>query len=197
VDDCTSGWRAGTRPGTGLDPWPGWPACRLILARFVPENCSSPSRTESRWTRLCGQCSGTGLYRGVVAEGQLPRYRAPVGGRCLAVADTFEALKQLRARCANPGAGKLSCHGFCRQDYHEGDPGGLLARSCGLKSEGNLNNEYGLPRRCFGWTKHIRRQCWKWNVTRGELARLAAIAMPDVGVVTRFARAPGIFCVGG
>src|SRR2546429_8614879 len=31
--------------GRGRDstPWPGWPVCRLILARFVPENCSSPS----------------------------------------------------------------------------------------------------------------------------------------------------------
>src|SRR5256884_4673424 len=31
--------------GRGRDstPWPGWPACRLILARFVPENCSSLS----------------------------------------------------------------------------------------------------------------------------------------------------------
>src|SRR5207248_6196025 len=27
----------------GSTPWPGWPACRLILARFVPENCSWPS----------------------------------------------------------------------------------------------------------------------------------------------------------
>src|SRR5207249_2155553 len=24
-------------------PWPGWPACRLILARFAPENCLWPS----------------------------------------------------------------------------------------------------------------------------------------------------------
>src|SRR6266478_6374660 len=31
--------------GRGRDstPWPGWPASRLILARYVPENCSSPS----------------------------------------------------------------------------------------------------------------------------------------------------------
>src|SRR5258708_23742754 len=27
----------------GSTPWPGWPASRLILARYVPENCSSPS----------------------------------------------------------------------------------------------------------------------------------------------------------
>src|SRR5260370_22807889 len=31
--------------GRGRDstPWPGWPACRLILARFVPEECSLPA----------------------------------------------------------------------------------------------------------------------------------------------------------
>src|SRR6267378_534754 len=29
--------------GWGSTPWPGWPASRLILARYVPENCSSPS----------------------------------------------------------------------------------------------------------------------------------------------------------
>ena len=27
----------------GSTPWPGWPVCRLILARYVPENCSWPS----------------------------------------------------------------------------------------------------------------------------------------------------------
>src|SRR5271154_5570873 len=31
------------RLGLGSTPWPGWPASRLILARYVPENCSSPS----------------------------------------------------------------------------------------------------------------------------------------------------------
>src|SRR5580698_7822355 len=31
--------------GRGRDstPWPGWPVSRLILARYVPENCSLPS----------------------------------------------------------------------------------------------------------------------------------------------------------
>src|ERR1700680_1595221 len=29
--------------GRDLTPWPGWPASRLILARYVQENCSLPS----------------------------------------------------------------------------------------------------------------------------------------------------------
>src|SRR5258708_8278439 len=38
-------WLAVWVLGRGQDssPWPGWPVCRLILARYVPENCSWPS----------------------------------------------------------------------------------------------------------------------------------------------------------
>src|SRR6202043_2430084 len=35
--------RCWLRLGRGSTPWPGRPASRLILARYVPENCSSPS----------------------------------------------------------------------------------------------------------------------------------------------------------
>jgi UDP-N-acetylmuramoyl-tripeptide--D-alanyl-D-alanine ligase len=55
-----------------------------------------------------------------------------------------------------------------------------------LKSEGNLNNEYGLPLTLFRLEETHQAAVLEMGMSRrGELARLAKIARPDVGVVTR------------
>jgi UDP-N-acetylmuramoyl-tripeptide--D-alanyl-D-alanine ligase len=66
----------------------------------------------------------------------------------------------------------------------------LGARLRILKSEGNFNNEYGLPLTLFHLDEKHQAAVLEMGMSRrGELARLAEIARPDVGVVTRVAPA--------
>ena len=68
-----------------------------------------------------------------------------------------------------------------------------------LKSEGNFNNEYGLPLTLFRLEETHQAAVLEMGMScPGELKRLAAIARPDVGVsYARRARALGIFCFRG
>src|SRR5260370_38789991 len=86
----------GTRPGTGLDP----------LARVAGVSIDSRTiRAGELFIAIHGPSHDghdhvvSALERGalaaVVARGQLPRYAGPGGGRCLTVAGTFQALKQI------------------------------------------------------------------------------------------------------
>src|SRR5260370_17972398 len=97
--------------GRGRDstPWPGWPACRLILAQFVPENCSSPSTDRVtmdttmwpvRWNaeQLRRWWRGRS-YRDTRAPSEIDALRGPApSGRS----------SKWRARGANLGAGKMT-----------------------------------------------------------------------------------------
>ena len=57
-----------------------------------------------------------------------------------------------------------------------------------LKSEGNLNNEYGLPLTLLRLEPEDKAAVVELGMShRGELRRLAEIAEPEVGVVTRVA----------
>jgi UDP-N-acetylmuramoyl-tripeptide--D-alanyl-D-alanine ligase len=57
-----------------------------------------------------------------------------------------------------------------------------------LKSEGNLNNEYGLPLQLLRLEEEDEAAVVELGMSHaGELKRLAEIARPDVGVVTRVA----------
>jgi UDP-N-acetylmuramoyl-tripeptide--D-alanyl-D-alanine ligase len=59
-----------------------------------------------------------------------------------------------------------------------------------LKSEGNLNNEYGLPLMLMRLEETHDAAVLEMGMSRpGELRRLAAIARPNVGVITRIAPA--------
>src|SRR5712664_2450700 len=183
----------GTRPGTGLDP----------LARVAGVSIDSRTiRAGELFIAIHGPSHdghdhvARALERGaigaVVAEAQLPRYAGPVGGRCVAVADTFEALKQLARAVRESWGGKIvGVTGSVGKTTTKEILAALLgAKLRVLKSEGNLNNEYGLPLTLFRLEETYQAAVLEMGMSwRGELARLAAIAKPDVGVVTRVAPA--------
>src|SRR5882757_8661595 len=130
----------------------------------------------------------SGAVAAVVAEAQLSRYADPVRGRCIAVADTFEALKQLARAVRESWGGKIAgVTGSVGKTTTKEILAALLgAKLRVLKSEGNFNNEYGLPLTLLRLEETHQAAVLEMGMSRrGELARLAAIARPDVGVVTR------------
>jgi UDP-N-acetylmuramoyl-tripeptide--D-alanyl-D-alanine ligase len=129
-----------------------------------------------------------GALAAVVADWQLSRYPGWVGDRCIPVADTFEALKQLARAVREEWGGKIAgVTGSVGKTTTKEILAALLgAKLRVLKSEGNFNNEYGLPLTLFGLEETHQAAVLEMGMSRpGELKRLAAIARPDVGVVTR------------
>src|SRR5216117_4321219 len=183
----------GTRPGTGLNP----------LARLAGVSIDSRTiRAGELFIAIHGPRHdghdhvASALERGaiaaVVAETHLPKYAGWISDRCIAVADTFEALKQLARAVRESWGGKIvGVTGSVGKTTTKEILAALLgARFRVLKSEGNLNNEYGLPLTLFRLEETHEAAVLEMGMSRrGELARLAAIAVPDVGVVTRVSAA--------
>src|SRR5438105_7035605 len=179
----------GTRPGTGLNP----------LARLAGVSIDSRAiRAGELFIAIHGprhdghdhvaSALERGAMAGVVAAAQLPRYAGPVRERCMAVADTFDALKQLARAVRQSWGGKVAgITGSVGKTTTKEILAALLgAKLRVLKSEGNLNNEYGLPLTLFRLEETDQAAVLEMGMSRrGELRRLAAIARPDVGVVTR------------
>src|SRR5258708_11933966 len=171
----------GTRPGTGLDPM-GRVAgvsidSRTIRAGELLSAIHGPS--DEGPDHVVGARVG-GALAAVVARGQLPRYAGPVGGRCLTVADTFEALKQLARAVRESWSGKIvGITGSVGKTTTKEILAALLGTKLRvLKSEGNLNNEYGLPLTLFRLDETHQAAVLEMGMSRrGELARLSAIAM--------------------
>jgi UDP-N-acetylmuramoyl-tripeptide--D-alanyl-D-alanine ligase len=133
-----------------------------------------------------------GALAAVVAESQTGRYSDAVRNRCIVVGDTFEALKQLARAVRKAWGGKIAgITGSVGKTSTKEILAALLgAKLRVLKSEGNFNNEYGLPLTLFRLEETHQAAVLEMGMSRrGELARLAAIARPDVGVVTRVAPA--------
>jgi len=133
-----------------------------------------------------------GALAAVVAEQQIGRYPDAVRDRCILVADTFEALKQLARAVREAWGGKIAgITGSVGKTTTKEILAALLgAKLRVLKSEGNFNNEYGLPLTMFRLEDTHEAAVLEMGMSRrGELSRLAAIAKPDVGVVTRVAPA--------
>ncbi|MGC1613322.1 MAG: UDP-N-acetylmuramoyl-tripeptide--D-alanyl-D-alanine ligase [Candidatus Acidiferrum sp.] len=135
---------------------------------------------------------GRGALAAVVGQQQASRYAEGVRNRCIIVADTFEALKLLARAVREAWGGKIAgVTGSVGKTTTKEILAALLgAKLRVLKSEGNFNNEYGLPLTLFRLDETHQAAVLEMGMSRrGELARLAAIARPDVGVVTRVAPA--------
>jgi UDP-N-acetylmuramoyl-tripeptide--D-alanyl-D-alanine ligase len=179
----------GAGPGAGLDP----------LARVAGVSIDSRTlRPGELFIAIHGPrhdghdhvpgAMDRGAIAAVVAEGQLSRYSGCIADRCIPVRDTFEALKHLARAVREAWGGKIAgVTGSVGKTTTKEILAALLgARLRVLKSEGNFNNEYGLPLTLFRLDETHKAAVLEMGMSRpGELARLAAIARPDVGVVTR------------
>ena len=183
----------GTRPGMGLDP----------LARVAGVSIDSRTiRAGELFIAIhgprhdghdhVGSALGRGAIAAVVAESQLSRFAGEISSRCVAVGETFEALKQLARAVRQAWGGKIAgVTGSVGKTTTKEILAALLgAKLRVLKSEGNLNNEYGLPLTLLRLEETHQAAVLEMGMSRrGELTRLAGIAKPDVGVVTRVAPA--------
>jgi len=130
----------------------------------------------------------------VVAGDRLAEYPEETRGRLLPVDDTLAALQQLArgVRRAWGASGKRRLVGITgstgKTTTKEILAALLAARFRVLKSEGNLNNEYGLPLTLLKLEETHEAAVVELGMShRGEIARLAELAEPEVGVVINVA----------
>jgi UDP-N-acetylmuramoyl-tripeptide--D-alanyl-D-alanine ligase len=136
-----------------------------------------------------------GAAVGVVARGRFAHYPEEIRGKLFAVDDTLEALHHLASRAcaiwrtAKPGRKIGGVAGSVGKTTTKEILAALVAaRFRVLKTQGNLNNEYGLPLTLLKLSDEHDAAVIEMGMShRGELARLARIAPPDVGVITRIA----------
>ena len=178
-----------TRPGAGLDP----------VARVADVSIDSRAiRPGELFIAIHGprhdghtfvaDVLGGGALAAVVAQEKLAQIPEPVRARCIVVADTFVALKQLARKVREAWGGKIAgITGSVGKTTTKEILAALLGtRLRILKSEGNFNNEYGLPLTLFKLDETHEAAVLEMGMSRrGELSRLAEIARPDVGIVTR------------
>ncbi len=136
-----------------------------------------------------------GAAAGVVARGRFAQFAEEIRGKLFAVDDTLDALHRLASRaCAiwraqKPGRKIGGVAGSVGKTTTKEILAALVAaRFRVLKTQGNLNNEYGLPLTLLQLDDRYDAAVIEMGMShRGELARLARIAPPDVGVITRIA----------
>jgi len=129
-----------------------------------------------------------GARAALVATAKVGQFPDAMRAKCIVVDDTFLALKQLAGAVREAWGGKIAgVTGSVGKTTTKEILAALLgARLRVLKSEGNLNNEYGLPLTLFKLDETHEAVVLEMGMSRrGELSRLAEIARPDVGVVTR------------
>jgi UDP-N-acetylmuramoyl-tripeptide--D-alanyl-D-alanine ligase len=136
-----------------------------------------------------------GAAAGLVARGRLWEYPKEIQGRVFAVDDTLAALQRLASRACEiwrkqrPGRLVAGVAGSVGKTTTKEILAALLgARFRVLKTQGNLNNEYGLPLTLLKLDNEYEAAVVELGMShQGELAHLTRIASPDVGVVTRVA----------
>jgi UDP-N-acetylmuramoyl-tripeptide--D-alanyl-D-alanine ligase len=131
------------------------------------------------------EAARAGAACAVVARGRVPA--PPPGLPLLEVEDTLAALGAIarwhRLRFDVPVVGVTGSNG--KTTTREMVAGILATRGPVLCTEGNLNNEVGVPLTLLRLRPEHRAAVVEMGMSaRGEIARLAAIAEPRVGVVT-------------
>ena len=134
------------------------------------------------------QALANGAVAAVVRKDQLARY--PVKIRLLAVGDTLVGLQTLatavRRLWGRPLVGVTGSTG--KTTTKEAIAHVLSARSRVLKSEGNFNNHFGLPLMLLKVEPEHDVAVIEMGMSHtGEIAALAKIAQPEIGVVTNVA----------
>ena len=131
-----------------------------------------------------------GAGAAVVAADRVSSYPTEIVGRLFAVTDTVEALQKLAQAVRRVWGRRIAAiTGSVGKTTTKEILAALLGAKFGvLKSEGNLNNEYGLPLTLLRLEPEDKAAVVELGMShRGELRRLTEIAEPEVGVVTRVA----------
>jgi UDP-N-acetylmuramoyl-tripeptide--D-alanyl-D-alanine ligase len=129
-----------------------------------------------------------GAIAAVVRQDQMARY--PVQARLMAVEDTLVALQTLGAAVRRMwGKTLVGVTGSTGKTTTKDAIAHVLsARFRVLKSEGNFNNHFGLPLMLLKIQPEDEAAVIEMGMShRGEIAALAKIAQPEVGVVTNVA----------
>jgi UDP-N-acetylmuramoyl-tripeptide--D-alanyl-D-alanine ligase len=113
--------------------------------------------------------------------------RAPLGGTAIRVPDTAAALLRLGALARARVGGAIGITGSVGKTTTKDLLAGCLAATFRIgASERSFNNELGLPLTLLNAPDGARWVVLEMGVRRvGDIARLAAVARPDIGVVTR------------
>jgi UDP-N-acetylmuramoyl-tripeptide--D-alanyl-D-alanine ligase len=134
------------------------------------------------------QALASGAVAAVVAREHVPRF--PARNKILVVEDTLTALQSLGAAVRRLwGKPLVAITGSAGKTTTKEAIAHLLAtRFHVLKSEGNLNNHFGLPLQLLRLESGHEIAVIEMGMSHsGEIAVLAKIAQPDVGVVTNVA----------
>jgi UDP-N-acetylmuramoyl-tripeptide--D-alanyl-D-alanine ligase len=135
---------------------------------------------------------GRGALAAVVARARVVEYPEPIRGKLFAVDDTLAALQRLARTARNiwrskkPERRLAGITGSTGKTTTKEILAALLGARCRvLKNEGNLNNEYGVPLTLLRLEEEHDAAVIELGMShRGEIAQLAKICEPDVGVVT-------------
>ena len=131
-----------------------------------------------------------GAPAAIVDKHRLPSYPENFRSRLMGVQDTLVALQELaRAVRREWGRPVLAITGSTGKTTTKEILAAMMAtRFQVLRSEGNLNNEYGLPLSLLQLEPHHEAAVLELAMShRGELHRLAEICEPNLGIVTNVA----------